>query len=236
MKFSQRQIILLIICILNIAFFALTLSKSIIKGRVNTFFLYFTIENFIWCTVYLCFVTTCEILELFDWNAYLFTIRRIGKYLFSTAWTVVSTFWIFTLMGNDIINWKGDLSSILMTSYVHLLIGLFMIYELVSNKERHYVKGVFYKDLIVLLMIFVIYSSLLIIIAKVSHVYVYDFLKKDIVSCIGYTLSTLTNFICSYLLYYFFIRRFNKGVVHHNEIETIEIPDNEVELVREELV
>lgn len=121
-------------------------------------------------------------------------------------------------MGTDVIEIPPNLTLWLMTIYLHFIIGLYMVYEIISNKERHYVKGVFYHDLLILILINIVYSVILITLSQNDkELQIYTFLSKSLISIIGYMVSSYMNFIVSYLMYYSIARRYNKGYVNSSD-------------------
>lgn len=217
-SFTIRNSLLLSFAIINTIAIIFVVYSLIIKNQFKKYFLYLTIENFMWCTAYLYIISIFEILSKTESKFYLFVIRRVSKYLFSSCWTVVFSYWIYTLMGTDVIEIPPNLTLWLMTIYLHFIIGLYMVYEIISNKERHYVKGVFYHDLLILILINIVYSVILITLSQNDkELQIYTFLSKSLISIIGYMVSSYMNFIVSYLMYYSIARRYNKGYVNSSD-------------------
>jgi len=213
-SFTIRNSFLLLFAIVN-TLVAISVMYSLIKiDKFKQYFLFLTMENFMWCTAYLYIVAIYEITGKIESKFYLFVIRRVSKYLFSSCWTVVFSYWIYTLMGEDIMQLPTNWILWLLTIYLHFIIGLYMAYEIITNKERHYVKGVFYHDLLILILINIAYSVILITLSQlVDGLKIYTFLNKDLMSIIGYMVSSYMNFIVSYLMYYAIARRYNKGFI-----------------------
>lgn len=221
MIFNRRTLLLLAFCIINISWIVALFIISVLNGAAGRFFLFLTLENFMFCTAYLVVVTFHEILEKHDSKLYLFFVRRVGKFVFTSCWTVVFSYWIFTFMGGDVMIWINEWYFIIMTLYLHLAIGFIMIFEHLSCSTRHYVKGVFYHDLLILTCIMICYMIVLVFVSKTFEIYIYEFLRKDLLSTMGYNITSIMNYVVSYLLYYALARRNNIGIIDDSLEEDI---------------
>lgn len=179
-------------------------------GNADKFFLYLTYENLMVCSLYLLLVAYYEITDQEDNASYKFLTHRIGKFVFTACITVVQSYWTYVLMGSDVISFPYSVEAILVSIYVHFIIGLLMLFEISTNK-RSYVKGVFYKDLKLLFLIMVIYTVILVSISKGLGLFIYDFHKKSIVNILGFNIVSISNMCSSYLLYYALSRRLHKN-------------------------
>lgn len=210
MSVNTRSIILLIGGIFSMIVFIALFIVHIIGGEANKFFLYLTFENLLACSIYLILVAYYEILDKNDSAAYKFLTHRVGKFVFTSCITVVQSYWTYTLMGSDIIPFPQETASILITIYIHFIIGLLMLYEITTNEKRYYLKGLFYRDLRLLISIMIVYTIILMLISKGYGLYVYDFHKKDVINILGYNIVGISNMCTSYLLYYSLSRRLDK--------------------------
>lgn len=211
MKINTRIVILIINSLLNLCFLIYTF---IVSGKNSLkLFLFLTVLNFIACTFYLILVLIIEVSLKQDCYFYKLLTFRIQKYLFCICGTVLLSYWIYSLMGPDIINWVNTTSFYFSTIYMHLIIGISMIYEMLSNSDRKHLTGVFYKDLIVSTVLMVSYSTVLVCVSKLSNIKVYPFLDKPINQVFGYLIISFINFYVCYLLFYSISRRRNKGKI-----------------------
>lgn len=210
---TLRTILLLIFSIINTALIVFLLILSVKMNKINKYFLYLTNQNFIWCTVYLFIITLYEIRNKTDSKIYIFIHQRIGKCLFAICLTVVFSFWTYVLMGENVMNFPKTATDIIISIYLHFVIGVIMGYELLSSQDEHYVKGVFHKDFLVLLLINIVYSSIMISLSKKYDLKIYKFIQYEVMNIIGYMIVSTLNLIISYLIYYSYVRRYRIGVL-----------------------
>jgi hypothetical protein len=116
-------------------------------------------------------------------------------------------------MGENVMNFPKTATDIIISIYLHFVIGVIMGYELLSSQDEHYVKGVFHKDFLVLLLINIVYSSIMIILSKKYDLKIYKFIQYEVMNIIGYMIVSTLNLIISYLIYYSYVRRYRIGVL-----------------------
>lgn len=225
MIFNLRLLVLCIFNLINTGIIIGFIINNVCNRSWFYFLLYLTNINLLLCTIYLYLVIIYEILDKTNNKYYLFVIRRLGKLVFTLCWSVVFSYWMYTLMGDDVLPWPDNSLFILFTVYIHFIIGIIIVFEFFTCKTRHYVKGLFYKDLFILSIFVAIYFIILSTIGYKIKISGYNFLNKSYVNVIGYTSVSIMNYIVSYLLYYSLARRFNSGVL---ELQEIGIEDREL--------
>ena len=218
MKCNSRIVFLSIFNIINIAWIVFLLVVSIINDIINRYFLYLTLLNFISCTIYLCMITIYEMTENEEAFFYKFLVHRISKCVFSTCFTVVLGYWTLTAMGDDVMHWIDSLYFLIMTLYLHLYIGVLIVIEFFSNKQRFYVKGFYWGDLIKLTILLIIYMIVLLSVSKSFELYIYDFLKKPLINALGYCLMMVVYFFAGYNIFYSLYRQNHQGHVEYSDL------------------
>lgn len=215
MKVSFRTVILLIISVILIGYLLFMFIKA---KNFWKLFLFLTILNFIFTTVFITMVSICEFFDKELTTFYKFLIHRLEKCVFTINLTVVFGYWNLTMMGADVMVFQTDATFIINTIIVHLLIGFVILFEVITNKNRKYVEGKFYLDFFLLGGFMFIYSMLILILAQTSSIYIYNFLEKTFIQGLGYCFVLMSYYILSYLLYYVIYRRLNDGKVDYDTL------------------
>ncbi len=139
---------------------------------------------------------------------------RIFKYVFSVSLTVCIGYWGLCLGGKLIMS--VDIN-IFLNLYVHLLIGVQMIFELLFT-ERKYLPNLFLYDYLINFIIITIYSFLLLYIAKTYELYIYPFLKLDVNQIIGIYIVLFLISFNSYQLYHLILEKKENNIkIKYNE-------------------
>jgi hypothetical protein len=139
---------------------------------------------------------------------YNFLKNRAFKFVSSLSFTVCCGYWILTMGGEHIMKLKSETFMILTTNLIlHFFIGLFLLLELLLT-ERKYEKGLFYRDYFYIIIVFIVYSTMLVVANKVDDsIDTYPFLKYSYANIIAIHLGLLMlNFNC-YQFYYFVMKR-----------------------------
>lgn len=215
MNLSFRTVTLSIISLLLFGYLLFIFIKS---QNFWKMFLFLTILNFIFTTVFMSIVSICEVLNYELTTFYKFLIHRVEKCVFTINFTVVFGYWNLTMMGKDVMIFESTVTFILNTIIVHFLIGLVILFEVLTNKNRKYVEGKFYIDFFLLGGFMFVYNMVILILAQTSGIYIYTFLNKSFIEGLGYSIVLLAFYILSYLLYYVIYRRLNDGKVDYDTL------------------
>jgi hypothetical protein len=110
-----------------------------------------------------------------------FLKERIFKLVFQTSLTVCTGYWILC-MGGENVMMLG--SPIIMNLYVHLFIGLQVLVDLLWTHRDH-LPEVYVFDFVLSMIGITIYHILLVYVAKTNDLYIYPFLKLEIVQILA---------------------------------------------------
>jgi hypothetical protein len=140
---------------------------------------------------------------------YVFVRERIFKFVFTAEVTVCIAFWGLVLCGPTIMVLGDDVGAILMSVYLHFIIGLQIFMEFMLSKRKLFPE-LFTKDLIILMCMVAVYSTIIIVVAKTSHNYVYPFLKLEIQQIIIVNLVLLMLSFNVYHGYHYLLEKLTK--------------------------
>ena len=147
--------------------------------KLYTVYFFLTIINYV--STY-AFFLVLFIYQFKDKNSstfYHFTINRWTKYIFTSNFTVVFGYWTLASLGTRYMEWSSDINQVIITLYMHLLIGLFILVEIIINDNRVYIYNVYYFDLVIMITLAVLYSILIHILAYSFNNPLYPFLKLE---------------------------------------------------------
>ena len=223
---SRRVVLMLTFSVINFLLYITGMIISIKNKELYKFFIHLTVWNLLSSSVYLMIVALFEFYNKESSQIYKFIINRINKYLISTCGTVVFSYWLLFMMGEDVMFRGNGIVYNLGNVYVHLIIGFIFLAEFFTNKNRMYIKGKFFEDLLISIVLMIIYTANILVISKVFlakkveeniHYAIYPFLAKSLVSSIAYSIFICIMYFNSYLLYYALSRRYNNGVISIEE-------------------
>lgn len=198
--FNCRTISLLVITTFCLIHFLIAFIQRMGKDTWYKFFLLLTMMNLTLESLYLSIVCICEIFHFETKPIYELFVNKIGKYVFSISLNVFFTYWSFTMMGEDVIHWSDSAVKIYFSIILHFVIECFIVIEIITNPNRKHIKGLFKRDLIILLLVMISYSIVLVIEAKNTDIYAYNFLQKDYINIVGYFSSSVLFLVLSYLI------------------------------------
>jgi hypothetical protein len=203
----RRLIIYSVANILNFTLWLGILFAS--TKKLHIVFLYLTILSYTFSIIYLFIMWIYEIrLHLNKHNTikhqmikeckFYNTMReRVFKYAFLINLTVCIGYWGLCLGGENIM--KTNINTFV-NIYVHGLIGVQMLIELLMTDRKH-LPHLFLKDYFISATIIAVYSVLLVAVAKTYDIYIYPFLRLEVTQI---TAINLVLFLISFNVYQFF--------------------------------
>jgi hypothetical protein len=206
-------------------FFNLLIWTSILvglieKGIILRLPLYLTFLNFMGCTFYLL-AKLIQQIKRSEHSFFEFLDNILCKFLFTSACSVCSGYWLLCLGGPNVMVMSHTAISWITNIYVHGLIGVIMFIEVLAYKREHH-EHLYYNHLIISLGFGIVYFTIIALFSEFAHVSVYGFLKLDISIQIGvFIVLTLISFNC-YQLYHFILKkRFPRRDVTDSTIDLI---------------
>ena len=160
--------------------------------------------NFAGCTFYLL-AKFVKHAKNSDHSFFVYLDNVLCKFFFTTACSVCFGYWLLTLGGPDIMKMSSSLKGTVINIYVHGLIGVIMLFEVLFYKREHQ-DHLYYKHLILILILGIIYFTTITLFAEFADIAVYPFLAMDMSVRIGvFIVLTLLSFN-SYQLYHFILK------------------------------
>jgi hypothetical protein len=161
-----------------------------------------------------------------------FINNKLSKFTFSVCITVCKVYWLLVLGGDKLMIFPiNDLFLSIMGVYLHFCIGIFILIDMfiIEVKPK---KEEFNRDLNIFSLFLIIYSIILVSLAKnFDSCVIYPFLALDYFKILAIKIVIYLNFRNSYQLYYF-IHKLNNPKIkikskHKDSKETCDT-DNEI--------
>lgn len=140
-------------------------------------------------------------------HVYLFIRDRLFKLVFTLNLTVCIGYWALLLGGQHIMPFSWDVMTMVRSIWVHLLIGIMIVVELLYTDRTHYEEH-FIKDYIICTVFMFTYCFVLTIVTRLTEIKVYPFLNLELTNVIGiYLVLFMISFNVYQLFHYIMSRR-----------------------------
>jgi hypothetical protein len=216
---------LLVYMLLNLLNFFVWISVLFFSGRkIYITFMYLTMLSFTLSISYLLIVLIFEVrlhyhrndslkqVQIHQSKFFKFLKERIFKLVFQTSLTVCTGYWILCMGGENVMTLG---SPMVLNLYVHFFIGLQLIVDLLWT-QRDYLPEVYVFDFILSMIGITIYHILLVFVAKTYDLYIYPFLKLEIVQIIAIHLLLCLISFNIYQLFHYVVEKNHKKNLDEN--------------------
>lgn len=204
-------LIFLMIIIHNIRnIFRVFLFLTILSFTLST--VYFTIIWYFEMLLFLSRNNTTRLEELRVNKFYIHMKERIFKFAFTMSMTVCLGYWILCLGGEMIMVYHNNI----INYYVHLLIGMQMIVEIILIEKNFKHEKHFVRDLIIILGANIIYCIVLTYVSRNYDIVIYPFMKLAIKNIIAVFIGIMSLSMNMYVIHYFIVDFKNKNYKKSN--------------------
>jgi len=205
-------------------------------NRIFKKFLHLTIISFLFSTFYFTLIWFFELFVIIyrnDYNRrqqilvnkfYKWMKERIFIFAFTTSLTVCLGYWILCLGGESIMIYNHNI----LNYYLHILVGLQMIIELILIENNFKHKNHFGMGIFIVCTAIMIYTIMIIFVAKKYNFTIYPFLNLEIKMIVGIFIGIASLSLNVYLVIYFVIEKKNENFKLQLKENRININGNQI--------